>query len=218
VDGDGEGLDERPELQRHGGVEQQHVAGGHHHVVREGGGAVLGHADDLLAGGVLLAAAELLGLLRRHDDGVERRRGAERQRRGVHALAERGDRARGLVAHDLARHAPAVLAGEAVEVGAADAGRADPQQHLARSGLGALDLDEVELVEVGQDECSHGGSWAVGRRGRDIGCPRARRRRGAALHARSSTLSAARPRTGPHTIRLPGIQYPERGEQLYVAS
>ncbi len=50
-----------------------------------------------------------------------------------HARSGGDDRADGLVAHDLTRDAPPVLAGEAVEVGAADAGGGHLEQDLARA-------------------------------------------------------------------------------------
>ncbi len=74
----------------------------------------------------------------------------------VTSVADRLDDARALVAEHRRRVAGRVGAGGRVEVGVADAAGDEPDQHLARAGLGEVELlHDERLPELLEDRGSH---------------------------------------------------------------
>ena len=65
--------------------------------------------------------------------------------RSRHALAERDDLADDLVAERDRQREPVAAAAQQVDVRPADAGRQHAKQHLARSRLGARQVDDLRL-------------------------------------------------------------------------
>lgn len=136
-------------------VEQHHVACRDHDVVRERRLVVLCDSHHHLVGTVLLATCVRLHCFIGHDHRIERRRVPERVAGFRHAFTDLLDPACGLVAHDLAAHTPAVLAGGVVDVRPTDAGAGNAQNDLPGSGLRLVHVVDIHSIEVLEDECFH---------------------------------------------------------------